>query len=94
MEISKKVPASNDIVMYNHLRTLFEKRRAMRPIDDIPAVFGRLLGTAGPPSVRAAVKRLHAEGLVDDSGIGDFHSRTIKWTGACLGSPTSSEVIP
>jgi len=82
VEISKRVTTSNDIAMYNHLRTLFEKRRAIRPIDDVPAVFGRLLGTAGPPSVRTAVKRLHAEGLVDDSGIGDFHSRTITWTGA------------
>lgn len=80
-EIEKQVVASNNFMMHGHLKRLFEERRSLRPIDDIPAVFGYLLGTAGPPSVRAAIKRLHSEGSVDDNGVGDFHARTIRWTG-------------
>lgn len=67
--------------LVRHLTELVRERRSVRPVDDVQAVFGPMLGRAGPPAVRRAVKQLHADGLVDDDGKGDFHLRTISWTG-------------
>jgi hypothetical protein len=41
-------------------------------------VYGEHLGAAWIPHVRAAVKQLHAERLVDCTGVGDFWRQTIR----------------
>ena len=64
-----------------HLPEILRERGSMRLVDDVHAVYGRMLGRAGPPAVRRVIKELHAASLIDDDGKGDFHLRTISWTG-------------
>lgn len=72
--------------LIEHLRSLLLTRRTLRPIDDIEATFGEMLGRAGEPAVRAAIKQVHASGLVDNDGRGDFYTRAINWTGPPVAS--------
>lgn len=89
--LEERVGGWNDQAMYRHIRVLFEERRSLVPVDEVETVFGRLLGTAGPPSVRSAIKRLHAEGLVQDDGTKDFHRREIRWIGPA--TPSKPPVV-
>ena len=67
--------------LLRHLPELLSDPRSVRLVDDVQAVFGRMLGRAGPPAVRRVVKELHGDALVDNDGRGDFHLRSISWTG-------------
>lgn len=80
-EIEQSVGDEAHRYLVQHLTQLLRERRAIRPVDDVHAVFGQMLGRAGPPAVRRAVKELRAADLIDDDGKGDFHLRIITWLG-------------
>jgi three-Cys-motif partner protein len=63
----------------SHLSTVFESKGSLRPIDHIGEIYGRLLGRAGVPHLRRAMKRLHKDGKIDDDCSRDFWLRTIRW---------------
>jgi len=63
----------------DHLAGLFKERRALRPIDDVKTVYGEFLGRARAKHVRAALKSLHSEQLIDDDAKGNFWERSIRW---------------
>lgn len=64
-----------------HLKRLLRDHGSLRFVDHIAEVYGDQLGMAREMHLRTAVKQLHREGLIDDNGTGDFHLRTISWTG-------------
>jgi hypothetical protein len=65
----------------DYLRDVMQRAGALRPIDSIEVVYGEMLGRARVTHLRAAIKQLHAAGVVDDDGRGDFWERVITWTG-------------
>jgi hypothetical protein len=65
----------------DHLSSVVRRAGSLRPVDDVESVYGDLIGRARVTHVRAAIKQLHAAGLVNDNGIGDFWARKISWTG-------------
>lgn len=60
-----------------HLLEVFQQRDLVRPLDDFEMLYGQMLGRAGIPHLRAAIKRLHAAGVIADDGVGHFWERTI-----------------
>ena len=65
-----------------HLTELLQERGAVRPIDAIGDFYGQLLGQARVTHLRAALKELHDQGLIDDDCKRDFWNRQIRWTGS------------
>jgi three-Cys-motif partner protein len=65
----------------DHLAGLLRGRRSLRPLDDVEAVYGEMLGRARVTHVRAAINELHDSGSLDAGAGGDFWLRTFRWTG-------------
>lgn len=65
----------------DHLSRLIRGRGSLRPLDDVEAVYGEMLGRARVTHVRAAINELHDAGSLDAGGSGDFWLRTFRWTG-------------
>jgi three-Cys-motif partner protein len=57
---------------------LLARRGRLRLGEHTVDVYGEHLGAAWIPHVRAAVKQLHAEGLTDCTGVGEFWRQTIR----------------
>lgn len=64
-----------------HLARLLSERRSLRLVDHVADAYGDLLGRARATHVRAAIKTLHGNGVIDDDGKGEFWKRTITWRG-------------
>jgi three-Cys-motif partner protein len=64
-----------------HLRRVVRERGSLRPLDDVEAVYGEMLGRARVTHVRAAINELHSADSLDAGGGGDFWLRTFQWTG-------------
>ena len=62
-----------------HVAGVIQHHRRIRLIDHIVDVYGEMLGRARVRHLRRAIRSLHAEGLIDDGGVGDFHLRDIRW---------------
>jgi three-Cys-motif partner protein len=65
-----------------HLAALLRERGSIRPVDDVEACYGAMLGRARATHVRAAMKQLHERGVTDDDAKGDFWLREIRFTGS------------
>jgi len=72
--------------LIGHLADIVRGTGAVCPIDQLEEVYGAMLGRARATHVRAAFKRLHAEGRTDDDATGEFWWRTIRWTGEGAGA--------
>jgi len=77
--LAKYEPQWVDTIAQN-LRRLLDRDRAFRPMDRVPEVYGTVLGKAWGPHVRAAVRRLHAEGLVAHTGKDNFWRDVLRRT--------------
>ena len=61
----------------DYLPDLLRSHGPLRPIENIELVYGSLFGRARVKHLRAAIKALHSQGIVDDNGVGDFWIREI-----------------
>jgi len=65
-----------------HLSEILLLRGSLRPIDAVDETYGDMLGRARVTHLRAAIKELHAAGHIDDDGVREFWTRSIRWTGS------------
>jgi three-Cys-motif partner protein len=65
----------------DHLADVLRQRGSLRPVDAVEDVYGEMIGRARATHVRAAIERLHDDGVIDDDGTREFWNRTIRWTG-------------
>ena len=80
-DIEKRLQEDVSGYLPRHLSALLESRGRVRPVEAVEDVYGEMLGRAGAKHVRAAIKALYAEGKTDDTGVGDFEMRQLRWTG-------------
>ena len=52
----------------DHLTEVLRLRGSLRPLDAVEDVYGEMIGRARVTHVRAAIRRLHHAGLIDDDG--------------------------
>jgi hypothetical protein len=64
-----------------HLPDVLSRHGALRPVEHIAETYGSMLGRAGSKHVRAALRRLHASGRIDDGCVGDYWLRSLRWIG-------------
>ena len=79
--VDKQVAQDLTPKLTRHLADLLKERHSLRPIDDVAAIYGPVLGRARGKHVRAAFRQLHRDGLIDDDCRGDFFARQIRWRG-------------
>ena len=61
----------------DHLLTRLAESPGFRPMDDIAGFYGAMLGRARSKHGRAALKAMHAEGLVTDDASGEYWRRRL-----------------
>ena len=79
-DIETRLQRDAEEYLPEHLSDLLQSRGSIRPVEVIEEVYGEMLGRARVTHIRAAIKALHASGKTDDTGIGEFWMRTLRWT--------------
>lgn len=76
-------PTNDDLTatVADNLREELERGGSVTPIEDVSTVYGEVLGVARATHVRAALKELAEEGIIDDDAKGTyFYQRKYKAT--------------
>lgn len=72
------VRAEAGVYLPEHLLQVIREKPGFRPVDDIGLTYGRLLGRAGEKHLRAALKRLDAEGFIEGFGPGTVRTKQLR----------------
>jgi len=79
--IEDRIAEQATAYLVGHLPELLARRGPLLPIDDPVAFYGDFFGRARETHLRAAIKTLHAQGIVEDNGVGKFFRRPIALVG-------------
>ena len=77
-EAEAAAEAEADAYLHGHLLGLIRERGELRPVEDIALTYGRLLGRAGEKHLRAVLRRLDADGLIDGFGPDTVRTKVLR----------------
>ena len=80
-DIDDRLRRDAAVYLPDHLAEVLRQRGSLRPVDTVEDVYGEMIGRARVTHVRAAIKQLHDEDMIDDDGTREFWNHTIRWTG-------------